>query len=565
LIEKQLSEPEIEWKTLSALEQAVFHNDPVQWLKTLQKEKKALQEERKVLQEEKNLQLRLDVALQEKKTLIIQKKQAAQSQLMTSPSKKTKKDVKKLLTTSEPYHSSVTLPIDGISLTTEHLKRTALVKDLDKMLSTNPITLLSSPAGSGKSSLFQLYKALATHSHFIGISCLQDSSLFELFLEIGIDFERQKIADQYDGLRVVIFLDDAQAKYGELVFWGLLDNAKLLWMPENIRFLISATHLLSSGIASPIEFQSLPKLLREDFLLSRDECFQFLDLPHIGLPHKMTWCHTLKNALVNQSGGLIAVLRLSVQFLKKEFGKTTHPTETALVLCCFSSRFVEHMARCFGSGHSKPMGNEFKYFLKRCFVDKSMELTSKAVEQDPDSFYSLQKAGILVKFPNSTFGYSSLLAKRYYFEKIFPDRSDSPPSSLPELIQNVISTMSSSTLKNSTLPGKFPKEAVFKHLFMDGLELYTPPSCCICPDLSIIFPKDPMETTQQSIPGEIDFLLTGSLRWGVALLVNGDKVGDHIDRFNPGGEYFSLSLKDFVLEIPAKRTRYSDLSEEFLV
>ncbi|KAI3641438.1 hypothetical protein MIR68_000568 [Amoeboaphelidium protococcarum] len=101
---------------------------------------------------------------------------------------------------------------------------------------------------------------------------------------------------------------------------------------------------------------------------------------------------------------------------------------------------------------------------------------------------------------------------------------------------------------NSTLPGDFPKEAVFQHLFMEGLALHTPPHCSICPELSKIFPPNYNIDSQQVIAGEIDFYLNGSLRWGIELLVNGDGVGEHLIRFSPpDGKYVLLAVNDYAI------------------
>jgi hypothetical protein len=226
--------------------------------------------------------------------------------------------------------------------------------------------------------------------------------------------------------------------------------------------------------------------------------------------------------------------------------KDEHPTETVLLQHCFSDNFVQRMARCFGSGHSNPVGDDFKHFLKRCFSEDRAKLNGLMIQQDEDSYLSLKKAGILVEFPDKTFGFTSLLAKRYYFKWIFPNRSETTPSSLSELIKKVIGNMSATILKNSTRPGDFPKEAVFQHLFMEGLARYTPPNCCICPELSKIFPGITNSNPQQEIAGEIDFYLNGSLRWGIELLVNGDGIGEHITRFTKlDGKYAALDVSDF--------------------
>jgi hypothetical protein len=109
--------------------------------------------------------------------------------------------------------------------------------------------------------------------------------------------------------------------------------------------------------------------------------------------------------------------------------------------------------------------------------------------------------------------------------------------------------MSATILKNSTRSNDFPKEAVFQHLFMEGLASFTHPNCSICPELSKIFPAITNPNTQQTIPGEIDFYLNSSLRWGIELLVNGGGIGEHLSRFTPGpnGKYVALSCLEYTV------------------
>ncbi|KAJ1503809.1 hypothetical protein HMI54_005373 [Coelomomyces lativittatus] len=452
-------------------------------------------------------------------------------------------------TSTNSSKSSVNIRTDGIDIDTEHLERSELVQKLINLIHSNSIVLLTSPAASGKSSLFKLYKVAATDKKVIGISCFDDKTLFELLKAKGIDYENEIINEKLlSGKGVVVFLDDAQAKYADTRFWEKFSKAAGLWLPKNIKFIVSATHSLNEGKESPVEFESLPRLSRNDFLLSDVEAYQFLDFSDIGLPEKMKLFLNLKAVLIQECGGLIGSLRLAIDSLKDAFMKDIHPTETALLHHCFSNSFVQRMARCFGSRHSKPVGDDFKNVLKRCFAGDLIQLNGLMNEEDNDSYSSLKKAGILVKYPNTTFGFSSPLAKRYYFKWIFPNRSLTAPSTLMELIGNVVSSMSATILANSTRPGDFPKEAVFQHLFMEGLASFTPPDCSICPELSKIFPATTNSNTQQNIPREIDFYLNSSLRWGIELLVNGDGIGEHISRFTPpNGKYVALAVSDYTV------------------
>ena len=66
------------------------------------------------------------------------------------------------------------------------------------------------------------------------------------------------------------------------------------------------------------------------------------------------------------------------------------------------------------------------------------------------------------------------------------------------------------------------------------------------PELSRVFPDSPRQLDQR-IDGEIDFYLNGSLRWGIELLVNGDRISEHIARFAVDGKYAALAVKDYAV------------------
>lgn len=119
------------------------------------------------------------------------------------------------------------------------------------------------------------------------------------------------------------------------------------------------------------------------------------------------------------------------------------------------------------------------------------------------------------------------------------------PSSLKNLIYDSISKISSSVLRNSFNKRKFPKEAVFQHMLMSGLAQCTPSTVSICPELGEVF----SEVNDKCIAGEIDFYINSSLlnSWGIELVVNGNEIGEHMDRFGENGVYFPLNVKDYVV------------------
>jgi ATP/maltotriose-dependent transcriptional regulator MalT len=156
----------------------------------------------------------------------------------------------------------------------------------------------------------------------------------------------------------------------EVRFWEQLIKVASNWLPSNIRFVISSTHLVSIGTSSLVVFEALPKLDRSDFLLTPNESNEFLELSVIGLPQKMK-SETLKQVITRECGGLIGALRQSVDSLKERFAKDIQPSETALLQHFLSNDLLPNMGRCFGDTHSAPIGNDFKTFLKNIMVEKN--------------------------------------------------------------------------------------------------------------------------------------------------------------------------------------------------
>jgi hypothetical protein len=112
---------------------------------------------------------------------------------------------------------------------------------------------------------------------------------------------------------------------------------------------------------------------------------------------------------------------------------------------------------------------------------------------------------------------------------------------LQKLIEDAITRLPFTVLQKSIHEGNFPKEAVFQHLFMSALISCTPPSVAIHPELSQPFGSN------EKIPGEIDFYIDGDLCWGIELLVKGDRISEHMDRFGLDGTYAKLNAEDYAV------------------
>ncbi|KAG7377058.1 hypothetical protein PHYPSEUDO_012238 [Phytophthora pseudosyringae] len=429
---------------------------------------------------------------------------------------------------------------EGINVRLPHLPRDALVEKLhDAVLATN-FVLLSSPAGSGKTSLLTLFRDRYPAIQCVAISLNHSGPASQILSPFGIDVSKQTCLLPDDGAMIVVMLDDSQRQYHDVSFWSLLVKGALSWIPPNVRFVISATHSLESEWPdSPVDFRSFrQRIMRGDLLLGDEEVIQLFDLGN-GLPSKLR-SPAVEEVIIRECAGHIGALRIFIDNVVEFFEKTS-PHQQEVLAFCFSETVVQAMGRLYGRRHVIPSSIELQTFLIKCLLDDTM-----LPPMNPDEiscFTRLMKAGIITQDATSFVKFTSPLATRYYSKYLFPKRGHHNPSSLNELIRKVIGNMSARVLRQSTVDkNDFPKEATFQHQFMEGLALWTEPACSICPELSKVFPALPHQRSQR-IRGEIDFYLDGSLRWGIELLVNGDNIGEHMSRFAPKGKYAALAAK----------------------
>jgi hypothetical protein len=429
--------------------------------------------------------------------------------------------------------------LDGVSA--KHFPREDLLSLLYSKVIESRFVLLNSPAASGKTSLIKLFIDNYAEDEGIQscyISCIGYNSIKELLIHYGIH-PKETISDYYKDAEktYIVFLDDAQSTFEDKIGWTyFVKNADNF--PENVKFVISATHLLTGGIDSPIEFQSIVKLSREDFLLNEDESYDFLKL---FLPEYLKNNQTIINMIQNECAGLIGALRLSAFYINDAFSKYPESENAKYYQYYFSNNLLNNMARCFGSGHPLEMKTSYKEYLLKCCKSPNPAFIVEN-ESDAECLKYLGKSGIIVE-NQGTFGFSSPLAERYYFNRLYPRRANNNPDSVVDLVQAAIKSMSSSALRASIIPNSCntPNEGTFQHLFMNGLLENTTPACSICPELSRRF------ETGEKIPGEIDFYVNGDLGWGIELLVKGSDLSQRINRFESDGKYSGLQAKDYAV------------------
>ena len=154
----------------------------------------------------------------------------------------------------------------------------------------------------------------------------------------------------------------------------------------------------------------------------------------------------------------------------------------------------------------------------------------------------LVRCGVL-----SSNGNFSCLAAQWRYFNVFYHRPTNGPDSIEDLIVKAVESLSALRLHQSCDNdgrGRFPKEAAFQQLFNEALTMQLPPHVAVRPELNT-FAKD---SAGKVVTGELDFYIAGDLDWAIELLREGDKINEHVRRFDPkNGKYRSVGHKDHLV------------------
>ena len=155
--------------------------------------------------------------------------------------------------------------------------------------------------------------------------------------------------------------------------------------------------------------------------------------------------------------------------------------------------------------------------------------------------------------------FASLAASWYYNRVCFPDRALTAPDSLDDLVAQAVGLMSAKRMSD-TLENGFPKEATFQHLFNEALSNLLPISNYVIPEFNTFA----LDKDGAPVYGELDFYINGDLQWCLELLRQGDKIGEHLKRFDASvGKYREVQQKSHLVvdcRGPKKRTAQVDMS-----
>jgi len=334
--------------------------------------------------------------------------------------------------------------VDGVD--EYHLPRTELLQKLEEMFKTEKVILLSTSAGTGKTTVLDLLKKRSpTTCHYVDLKIprIPASDLVKRATNFtfggSFNCPPEKIA--------IVMLDDTQQKFTGKInqeFWSTLVKSKD-HLPDNIRFIISATHSLRITGFAPADLGSLCKLTRHDFLLSPAEVYALLDISiellkkeRAGDVASALSDASVRNAIVSECGGVVSAVTQTVNALQQKFRKISCTPSEALQYI-MSRDILDHFWRCF------PLPDELQVLspgirtaLTACSIDGTLSHTPSLLVHNGEVHTSaptaaalkqLVQQGILTVITSPVDGVTTLqfvspLAERYLSNRVFPHRNN---------------------------------------------------------------------------------------------------------------------------------------------
>lgn len=454
-------------------------------------------------------------------------------------------------------------PRNGVKRAPVKLERKNLVATILAQALAKSICIIRSPPATGKTSLLDLTEETLKRDDVNVVKRLtiieqstetKDSAglLGLLQTKLGV---KKSLPDGYSELdkdkKTWILIDDAQLVFHDSCrgFWqAAVKHVENLDSKTNVLVIIAATYDLNSQGSTPIIFLDYPHL--QDVMFTMEESEQiydgYVDLP--GLHFARDWV-AVRDKVLRLSKGHVGVLTAGISELAAVYSDDTQkrPTEHDAIEALAGNRFRARLNRCFPC---KVLTDEQRSEISGMICRGPLPTRNSIDTSNPmDARAQLVRAGIL-KIDGT---FTCLLAQQQYFNHFY-NRPSHAPENLEELIRQAILSMSSLRLRQSSEGRDFPKEAAFQQLFNEAMTRHLPPSVAVCPELNT-FAEDPR--TQHVVTGELDFLIDcEDFKWAVELLVKGDKIMEHIERFDENsGKYRKVGYDEYLVVDCRRRGR----------
>jgi len=435
----------------------------------------------------------------------------------------------------------------------DFLPRASLVQKVLERTRETGLLIISSPPGTGKTSLLTLLKAKLKESKDIVTGIVlrpsnpqkEDFNLFDFVKnKTGVSYEQESLAD---GLKskseIWILFDDAQRLYNQKfdAFWEdiVKNRGNERFGKTKIRVVVAATYYLENKTDSPVAFENERRINVADLLLQKTEAAELFDLrckyPEWG---------TFRDALYYLTNGNAAAFTIGMNIIFEETESVdSKSSNDGLNERSFlqekliqNNSYLSRLGRCFPV---KGFDEESHQVIMTTLVDAySADMGENISKQIP--ILKLRKAGILDEGGR----FSSPAAARFYYNQVFPSAVDPDkkhPTSLDGLIEEATKKLSAHRLRHTASKSdKCPKEAVFQHLFHEAIRSLLPLSYRIIPEYGTMAVIDGVPKT-----GELDFYIINGKKWALELLRDGQKISQHLNRIP--GNYQNVEANQWLM------------------
>ena len=433
---------------------------------------------------------------------------------------------------------SPSFKVAGIFPKKNHLPRASVVQQIYDTAKERQHVVIGSSAATGKTSLLQLLEKRLDEEQGATVVRISMNRMYtnESFMgrlaEEGIALSKlKKVKNTW------LLLDDAQNAYSrdfDPVWQFVIKEIGGAGVDDELFVVIAATYDLSIP-ESPADFRSLEHM---DPNITEEEVRELFHM-HAEVWEVTQWenfCMSLarisrfSEAKSYHIGVVMAGIRMLADIRK-------HPsreiTEEGSIDALRKEAFAQFLDRCFRLPDDLP----------RQYKDRLLDVVitdgSDSVESNDPMLAPFLRAGLLTREGR----FSCIAANWYYNRRCFPNRALTAPESLDHLIVQAVGLVSAKRLKDTLVDG-FPKEATFHHLFNEAMSLLLPPQNVIIPELNTAVD----DSNGKAVTGELDFYVHGTLKWAVELLRCGDKIGEHLGRFDlQNGKYRKVDMRDYII------------------
>ena len=406
---------------------------------------------------------------------------------------------------------------------------TDLIQKIFDTLQEQHLTMIKGPPISGKTAFMELM------SKFLKS---QGKTVYSIrLLHNWVDIMPKFLHELKSSQEAYFLVDEAQVGYKHPAAEQLWVSCKdIMGRQTNCRVLLAAAYNISSSSGNgtpfvPQTFFSLPELR-----LQKPQYDVFMKLYNDqGYALPILKDSTLYNSLFACSEGQIGfikeIVRTFYTHFESDLTKGTPVGENDMLSYLVGSSFLSALrtsSRVFK--FYDIMDETAKNLARKLLLSGDTEFNSSGLAD----FDSLVQLGILVSDADGQCRLRSPLVRTFLLLVLCP-RSEVDTVNFDKNIDNflvsVLENMNTSILRNTLSRGIDDKilERQWQMEFYRCVLFVLPPSFSVSPDVGATFGS----------AGFLDFYINGKLNWAIELLREGNKIGEHLERFDQGGMYHS--------------------------